>query len=241
MRDTAIHAQSVTKTFGTGPLAFQALKGVDFSMRPGELVMLAGPSGSGKTTLLSILGCVLGASSGKVRLFGEEISSLRESEMPRLRLSYIGFVFQGHNLIASLSAEENVSFQLQLRGWDAAPARKEARRLLERVGLGDKADRTPEELSGGQRQRVAIARAVAGAPPLILADEPTASLDAKSGLSVTEMLRELAREREHTVLVVTHDSRIFHLADRIVHMEDGQIIDAPPASARASVRGREMS
>lgn len=241
MRDRAIHAQSVTKTFGTGPLAFQALKGVDFSVGRGELVMLAGPSGSGKTTLLSILGCVLGATSGKVRLFEEEISSLRESEMPRLRLSYIGFVFQGHNLIASLTAEENVSFQLQLRGWDPAASRKEAARLLERVGLGGKVDRKPEELSGGQRQRVAIARAVAGAPPLILADEPTASLDAKSGLSVTEMLRDLAREREHTVLVVTHDSRIFHLADRIVHMEDGQITDAPPASARAAARGREMS
>ncbi|MBK8256528.1 MAG: ABC transporter ATP-binding protein [Polyangiaceae bacterium] len=221
----AILAKSVTKTFGTGPLAFQALKGVDFHMHEGELVMLAGPSGSGKTTLLSILGCVLGATSGKVTLFGEEITGLPESAMPKLRLSYIGFVFQGHNLISSLTAEENVSFQLQLRGFGLKESRNEALRLLERVGLGDKAERKPEELSGGQRQRVAIARAVAGAPPLILADEPTASLDAKSGLSVTEMLRELAKERGHTVLVVTHDSRIFHLADRLVHMEDGQFVE----------------
>lgn len=232
-QEKAISAKQVTKTFGSGPLAFQALRGVDFEVDRGELVMLAGPSGSGKTTLLSILGCVLSPTSGDVRLFHEQISRLPESDMPRLRLSYIGFVFQGHNLIASLTAAENVAFQLQLRGWETRPSRKEAERLLERVGLLDKADRKPEELSGGQRQRVAIARAVAGDPPLILADEPTASLDAKSGLAATEMLRALAKERHHTVIVVTHDSRIYHLADRLVHLEDGQIVGAPdPASSR---------
>lgn len=224
MMDVAASAKGVTKIFGAGPLAFQALKGVDFEVRRGEFVLLAGPSGSGKTTLLSILGCVLSPSGGRVRLFDEDISTTRESEMPRLRLSYIGFVFQGHNLVASMTAEENVTFQLQLRGWDMRSAKREAARLLERVGLGDKVDRKPEELSGGQRQRVAIARAIAGGPPLILADEPTASLDAKSGLSITEMLKELARERHHTVVVVTHDSRIFHLADRLVHLEDGRIV-----------------
>jgi len=222
--DLAVSAKDVTKTFGKGPLAFQALKGVDIEVGRGEFVLLAGPSGSGKTTLLSILGCVLSASAGKVQLYGEDISTRRESEMPRLRLSYIGFVFQGHNLIGSMTAEENVAFQLQLRGWDARSSKKEAAHLLERVGLGDKIDRKPEELSGGQRQRIAIARAIAGGPPLILADEPTASLDAKSGLSVTEMLKDLARERFHTVVVVTHDSRIFHLADRLVHLEDGRIV-----------------
>lgn len=224
MIELAASAKNVTKTFGTGPLAFQALKGVDFEVRRGEFVLLAGPSGSGKTTLLSILGCVLSPSAGTVRLWGEDISATRESDMPRLRLSYIGFVFQGHNLISSMTAEENVTFQLQLRGWDLRAARRESARLLERVGLGDKIDRKPEELSGGQRQRIAIARAIAGGPPLILADEPTASLDARSGLSVTEMLKELARERHHTVVVVTHDSRIFHLADRLVHLEDGRIV-----------------
>jgi putative ABC transport system ATP-binding protein len=224
MIEMAVSAKTVTKTFGSGPLAFQALKGVDFEVRRGEFVLLAGPSGSGKTTLLSILGCVLSASSGDVQIFGEDISKRRESEMPRLRLSYIGFVFQGHNLIASMTAEENIAFQLQLRGWDRRASKVEAGRLLERVGLGDKLDRKPEDLSGGQRQRIAIARAVAGAPPLILADEPTASLDARSGLSVTEMLKELAKERGHTVVVVTHDSRIFHLADRLVHLEDGRIV-----------------
>jgi putative ABC transport system ATP-binding protein len=225
-RENAVEVRDLVKVFGTGPLAFQALKGVDFHLRPRELVMLAGPSGSGKTTLLSIVGCVLRASGGSVRLFGEEIAGLPESAMPRLRLSYIGFVFQGHNLIASMTAEENIAFQLQLRGWSSGRARKEAGDLLARVGLADKRARKPMELSGGQRQRVAIARAIAGGPPLVLADEPTASLDAESGLLVTEILRELARERGHTVLVVTHDSRIFHLADRIVHIEDGLITDS---------------
>ena len=224
MMELAVSAKGIEKTFGKGPLAFQALKGVDLEVRRGELVMLAGPSGSGKTTLLSILGCVLSASAGDVSIFGEDVSRREEGELPRLRLSYIGFVFQGHNLIASMTAQENIAFQLQLRGWDRRSSRKESERLLDRVGLADKLDRKPEDLSGGQRQRVASARAIAGGPPLILADEPTASLDAKSGLSATEMLRELAKERGHTVIVVTHDSRIFHLADRLVHLEDGRIV-----------------
>ena len=220
---SAIQVQSLTKTFGSGNLAVQVLKGIDFAMNPGEFVMLAGPSGSGKTTLLSILGCVLAPTSGDVQLFGENVAGVPESKLPRLRVSYIGFIFQGHNLVASLTAQENIAFQLQLRGWQRAAAMREAATLLDRVGLGDKLDRKPRDLSGGQRQRVAIARAIAGGPPLILADEPTASLDAQSGLLVTEILRDLARERQHTVLVVTHDSRIFHLADRIVHIDDGRL------------------
>jgi putative ABC transport system ATP-binding protein len=240
MSEPAIEVRSLVKTFGKGNLAVQALKGVDFSMRAGEFVMLAGPSGSGKTTLLSILGCVLAPSSGEVRLFGENVAEVAEPNLPRLRVSFIGFIFQGHNLIASLTAQENIAFNLQLRGWEVDSAMEEAAVLLDRVGLAGKLDRKPSDLSGGQRQRVAIARAIAGAPPLILADEPTASLDAQSGLLVTEILRELARERQHTVLVVTHDSRIFHLADRIVHIEDGRILDAPPTSDAAPSSMRDV-
>jgi putative ABC transport system ATP-binding protein len=221
----AIEARRVRKVFGKGNLAFEALKGVDFAVARGEFVMLAGPSGSGKTTLLSILGCVLSPTEGEVNLLGERVSRLDEAELPRVRTAYIGFIFQGHNLIASLTAEQNITLQLELRGIDTASARKEALDLLGKVGLADKADRKPMDLSGGQRQRVAIARALAGSPPLILADEPTAALDAENGRRVTEILRELARERGHTVVVVTHDNRIFHLADRIVHIEDGLIRD----------------
>jgi putative ABC transport system ATP-binding protein len=222
----AVSAHGVTKVYGTGELAYQALRGVDFEARAGEFVMLAGPSGSGKTTLLSILGCVLTASSGDVRIYGESISGRKERELPDLRLRYIGFIFQGHNLIASLSASDNVALPLRMRGWTRREARAEAERMLGLVGLGDQLDRMPNQLSGGQRQRVAIARALAGSPPLILADEPTASLDAESGLLVTNLLRHLVKELGRTAIVVTHDNRIFHLADRIVYIEDGRIL--PP-------------
>jgi putative ABC transport system ATP-binding protein len=219
----AVEVHAVTKTYGAGPSAFQALKGVDLSVREGELVMLCGPSGSGKTTLLSILGCVLQATSGSVCLFGDDVSNKQESKLPELRLGYVGFIFQGHNLLASMSARENIELVLELRGVARRVARAEAQELLELVGLGSKADNLPADLSAGQRQRVAIARALAGRPPLILADEPTAALDAENGAKVTETLRHLAKKEGHTVLVVTHDSRIFHLADRIVRIEDGLI------------------
>jgi putative ABC transport system ATP-binding protein len=223
MSAAAIDARGVRKVFGTGALAFEALKGVDFKVGYGEFVMLEGPSGSGKTTLLSILGCVLSPTAGEVHLCDERVSRLDETDLPRIRTEYIGFIFQGHNLIASLTAEENVALQLELRGAGRDEALVEARSMLDKVGLGDKHARKPMDLSGGQRQRVAIARALAGKPPVVLADEPTAALDAENGRLVTEILHELARERGHTVVVVTHDNRIFHLADRIVHIEDGLI------------------
>jgi putative ABC transport system ATP-binding protein len=227
MSGLAVDARGVEKVYGKGALAFRALKGVDFSVGHGEFVMFEGPSGSGKTTLLSILGCVLSPTGGDVSLFDERVSTLHESHLPRVRTDYIGFIFQGHNLIASHTAEQNVVLQLELRGWAPRDARVEARALLDKVGLGDKADRKPMDLSGGQRQRVAIARALAGSPPLVLADEPTAALDAENGRLVTEILRDLAKDGGHTVVVVTHDNRIFHLADRIVHIEDGQIREDP--------------
>jgi putative ABC transport system ATP-binding protein len=227
----AIEVRNVTKTYGEGATAFQALRGVDFEAKPGEFVFLSGPSGSGKTTLLSILGCVLNASTGSVNLLGksvfEEGKSPSQALLAKLRLSYIGFIFQAHNLVASLTATENISTILELRGYDTREATDEAHRLLKQVGLLGKERSQPRDLSGGQRQRVAIARALAGSPPIILADEPTAALDAQNGLAVTETLRGLAKERGHTVVVVTHDNRIFHLADRIVHIEDGLILEKP--------------
>ena len=223
----AIELKGLTKTYGTGALAFQALKGIDLTVPEGEFMMLVGPSGSGKTTLLSILGCVLTPTSGEARLFDERINGRRESELPDLRLSYIGFIFQGHNLLPALSLEDNVAFPLELRGKTRGEALKEAREVLSSVGLADKMKRRPEDLSGGQRQRVAIARALAGRPPLILADEPTAALDAETGQQVTQLLKTLSTERGHTVVVVTHDNRIFHYADRTVYIEDGLLVPPP--------------
>jgi putative ABC transport system ATP-binding protein len=185
--------------------------------------MLSGPSGSGKTTLLSILGCVLRPTAGHVVLFGRDVAAADEDALPALRLDLIGFVFQGFNLIASLTASDNIALVLQLRGWQPRAAHGESLKLLAEVGIAEKADSLPRDLSGGQRQRVAIARAIAGHPPLLLADEPTANLDGHTGLQVTEMLKDLARAHGSTVVVVTHDNRITHLADRIVHIEDGQI------------------
>jgi putative ABC transport system ATP-binding protein len=220
----AIEVRGLTKTYGTGALAFRALKGVDMRVEAGEFTMLIGPSGSGKTTLLSILGCVLQPTTGTAFLFGDAIHGRKESELPRLRLEYIGFIFQGHNLMNALTAEENIVVPLELRGFSHRAALAEARETLTAVGLKDKFKKRPEELSGGQRQRVAVARAVAGKPPLILADEPTASLDAESGMQVTQLLKNLCSERGHTVVCVTHDNRIYHLADRKTFIEDGLIV-----------------
>jgi len=227
----AVEARSVRKVFGSGALAFEALKGVDFEVRRGELVMLVGPSGSGKTTLLSILGGVLGASAGDVSLFGYALTGRKDRELPAIRRALIGFVFQGSNLISALTALDNVRTVLETRGYDGKRATREAEELLERVGLADKRWNRPAEMSGGQNQRVAIARAVAGTPPLVLADEPTAALDAQSGLAATQLLHDVCRERGSTVVVVTHDPRIFHLADRIVHIEDGRILPSQGAQS----------
>jgi putative ABC transport system ATP-binding protein len=222
----AIEVRGLKKVYGSGPTAYQALRGVDFCVDAGEFVMLSGPSGSGKTTLLSILGCVLRATSGTVHLLGRDVCGATEAELADVRLSSIGFVFQAHNLLAALPVIDNVKLLLDLRGLSPARARERAVRTLEAVGLGSKLESLPRDLSGGERQRVAIARALAGDPPFVLADEPTAALDAQNGLAVTEVLRSLAKQSHRTVVVVTHDSRIFHLADRIVQIEDGLIQEA---------------
>ncbi len=200
-----------------------ALRGVDLEVPKGERLFLTGPSGSGKTTLLSILGCVLRPTDGAVEVLGHDVRSLDERALSAFRLGSLGFIFQGHNLIASLSARENVRLPLLLQGVPVEEAEARAAEELRRVGLGAKLEARPRDLSGGQKQRIAIARATVGRPPLILADEPTASLDAKSGQEVMELLTEISRERGSTALVVTHDNRIFHFSDRIIAIEDGRI------------------
>lgn len=219
-----ISVRDVTKVYGEGPAQVPALHGVDLQVNRGEVVLLMGPSGSGKTTLLSIMGCILGATSGSVKISGREVTQLSEKELPQIRLQHIGFVFQGFNLFPTLTVGENVELSLDLKGVRGEKARSEARRLLEQVGLAEKYDTFPSDISGGQKQRVAIARALAGSPDLILADEPTAALDSQTGRNVMLMMRELAHKHERAVVVVTHDSRVLEFGDRIVRMEDGRIV-----------------
>ena len=219
----AIEVRSLTKKYDEGATGTMALRGVDLDVQPGELLMLMGPSGSGKTTLLSIMGCILTATSGSVRVAGKEILGLREKELAGLRLEHIGFVFQGFNLFPTLTAGENVELMLDLKKVSQTMAKQRTQELLEQVGLSEKHATFPADLSGGQKQRVAIARALAGDPEIILADEPTAALDSHTGRNVMEMMSELAHKRGRAVVTVTHDSRVLDFADRIVRIEDGAI------------------
>ncbi|MEJ7616195.1 MAG: ABC transporter ATP-binding protein [Pyrinomonadaceae bacterium] len=223
---TAIAVRGLSKTYGQGETATKALQSVDLDVYPGEVLLMMGPSGSGKTTLLSMMGCILRATEGSVRIGerGEEIVGLRERDLPRVRLRYFGFVFQGFNLFPALSAGENVEIALDLKGTRGAEAKRRAAAALDSVGLSHKYDAPPADLSGGQ-QRVAIARAIVGDPEIILADELTAALDSMSGQAVMEMMINLARQRNRAVVIVTHDDRVFKYADRIVHIEDGRIIE----------------
>jgi putative ABC transport system ATP-binding protein len=236
----AIAVRNLTKTYAEGSAGTLALRGIDLDAHAGELLMLMGPSGSGKTTLLSIMGCILTATCGSVRIAGTEVTNLREKELPEIRLQHIGFVFQGFNLFPTLTAGENVELMLDLKGVSAATAKKRAKELLEQVGLGAKCQAFPADLSGGQKQRVAIARALAGDPAIILADEPTAALDSHTGRNVMEMMSDLAHKRGRAVVIVTHDSRVLDFADRIVRIEDGAIArlsEAEPVPAGLLVHG----
>lgn len=221
--ETAIRVRGVAKTYAEGGARVVALEGVDLDVHKGEVLLLMGPSGSGKTTLLSIMGCILRSSAGSVQIAGNEITHLSERELPRVRLRHVGFVFQSFNLFPTLTAEENVEVALELKGVRGAKARTEARDLLAQVHLADKCSTFPADLSGGQKQRVALARALAGGPEILLADEPTAALDSHTGRAVLESLCELAHLRNRAVVIVTHDSRIVDLGDRLVHLEDGRI------------------
>ncbi len=223
-RNTVIRAKGLSKVYREGATELRALQEVDLEVRTGELTLLMGPSGSGKTTLLSILGCILRASEGKLEVLGEDVSLLAESELPRIRRGAIGFVFQGFNLFPALTAAENVALALDVRGVRAGEAKKRGEELLAEVGLAQKARSFPADLSGGQKQRVAIARALAGDPPILLADEPTAALDSTSGRTVIELLQRLARVHGRAEVMVTHDPRVLSFGDRIIHLEDGRIV-----------------
>ena len=216
----AIAVRGVTKTYDNRSFA---LNGADLDVPRGEVMLLKGPSGSGKTTLLSIMGCILRPTAGEVWINGAEVAKLPESKLPDVRLHNIGFIFQGFNLFPALTAAENVALTLNLKGVRGGEAKKKARTLLDQVGLDRKYNAFPADLSGGQKQRVAIARALAGEPKIILADEPTASLDSTSGRSVMELMTNLAHKEDRAVVIVTHDNRIEQYADRTVHISDGRL------------------
>ena len=217
-----IELEGITKTFGMGAAAFQALKGVNLSIMRGDFVAVMGPSGSGKSTTMNILGCLDQPTSGKFRFLGQEVQSLTKDQRSLLRRRYLGFVFQGFNLLARTTALENVELPLLYRGMAKTERKEAAMRSLDRVGLAPWADHTPAELSGGQQQRVAIARALVTDPEVLLADEPTGNLDSERSVEIMEFLAELNRTGI-TILMVTHEPEMAEFAKTIVHFKDGLV------------------
>lgn len=222
MAATTLQVNHVTKRFGAGATEVTAVRDVSLSIAPGEIVLIMGPSGSGKTTLLSMLGALLKPSEGTIALDGTTISALAENRLPDIRLKQFGFIFQDFNLLSALTALENVALVAELAGVKHGAARNRATGILTELGLGARLNFLPEKLSGGEKQRVAIARALVNEPTLIFADEPTANLDSKIGHEIMRLLRNIAREQNRSVIIVSHDQRIKDIADRVLWLEDGQ-------------------
>lgn len=222
--DPVVVIRNLNYAFGQGPLIKPVLVDISLDLYPGEIVILMGPSGSGKTTLLTLIGALRSLHSGSLKFQGREMLGAPERRLIQAR-QQIGFIFQSHNLLDCLTAQENVGMSLKLHKHLSVQERKAGSiAILKAVGLGAQVNDYPANLSGGQKQRVAIARALVSCPKLVLADEPTAALDSKSGRNAVEIMRRLAREEGCTVLLVTHDNRIQDMADRILEMEDGQLI-----------------
>jgi putative ABC transport system ATP-binding protein len=222
---TAIAVQNLHHYFGEDNLRKQVLFDINLEINQGEIVIMTGPSGSGKTTLLSLMGGLRSAQEGSLKILGQEMCGAKKQQLTKIRLN-IGYIFQAHNLMSFLTVKENVRMSLELHDdMLNLDLNAKAIAMLESVGLGDRTEYFPEKLSGGQKQRVAIARALISQPKIVLADEPTAALDKKSGRDVVELMQKLAREQGCTILLVTHDNRILDIADRIVYMEDGRLIN----------------
>ncbi len=235
-REPAVALSGLSHWYGTGDTRRQVLFDLSLVIPQGEVVFLMGPSGCGKTTVLTLVGGLRSVQQGSVRVVGRELAGANEAGLIANRRN-CGFIFQAHNLHRSLTALENVRMGLEAQGRGLPPdADERCRRMLAVVGLEDHAAKRQDQLSGGQRQRVAIARALVAEPPLILADEPTAALDRQTGHDVVALMRRVARNRGMTVLMVTHDNRVFDLADRILEMEDGRIVGCRPADSAVAVR-----
>lgn len=219
-----ISVHNLNHYFGETNLRKQVLFDVNLEIAPGEIVIMTGPSGSGKTTLLTLMGGLRSAQEGSLKILDQEIVGASKQKLLKIRRN-IGYIFQAHNLMTFLTAQQNVRMSLELHDEiSTQDLDKKAAEILEHVGLGDRLNYYPENLSGGQKQRVAIARALVSRPKIVLADEPTAALDKKSGRDVVEMMQALAKEQHCTILIVTHDNRILDVADRIVYMEDGRLV-----------------
>jgi len=228
-----IRAAGIEKSYRAGGHVTPVLRGVDLAVAPGECLFLVGPSGSGKSTLLSILGCILTADAGELEILGCNVGRFTPREQARFRREKIGFVFQRFHLFEALTAAENVRVPFDLLGWPKPPSKTRVNELLELVGLAECANSRIAHLSQGQRQRVAFARALAGHPELLLADEPTSSLDAEAGLSAMRALRAMCRDLGLAVVVVTHDARIHAMADRVLRLADGRIAGQAPSVPEA--------
>jgi putative ABC transport system ATP-binding protein len=215
----------VRKTYQQGNQEIPALESVSLNVESGEFVALAGPSGSGKTTLLNIIGGLDRADSGKIMVDNRSLDNMSRSQLANLRLQKIGFVFQAYNLIPVLSAAENVEFVMLLQGISASKRRQKAKLILDDVGLAGKYDRRPAELSGGQQQRVAVARAIVSDPTIVLADEPTANLDSKTGQRLLEMMKQMNDQKNITFIFSTHDQMVMNYAHRLVLIHDGRIVE----------------
>jgi putative ABC transport system ATP-binding protein len=241
-----LQMRSVTKEFEIGDRTVRALDAVDFEVEEREVVALLGPSGSGKTTLLTIAGALQRPTSGTVEIAGERIERMSETELSRVRRAKVGFIFQSYNLLAALTALENVQYMLELKGYRGKHARDRAMGLLDMLGLGHRASQLPKRLSGGEQQRVAVARAFAAGGELILADEPTANLDNTRAVELAGLLRALSRDFGTPLVMVTHDSRASQVADRLLWLQDGRLrsvsgeeaaeLASPAAPGAATVR-----
>lgn len=223
MEETILEVKNLIKIYGEKETEVRAVDSVSFNVKQGEVILIMGPSGSGKTTLLTMIGALLKPTSGNVFINSEDVVLLSEKKLPKFRRQNIGFIFQNFSLLESLTAKENVEVAFRLSGESKREAGEKAEAILDNLGLKERLNYLPSKLSGGEKQRVAIARALAFQPTLILADEPTANLDSKSGHKVLEILRDIAKQQKKTVIIVSHDMRIMDIADRVLWLEDGKM------------------
>lgn len=229
----AVRVRGIVKSFGSGDTKVTVLKGIDLDIYLGELLLLVGESGGGKTTLLSVIAGILDIDEGNLDVLGVPLAELPAGKRTHFRGQTMGFIYQQFNLLPSLTAAENVAVPLLIQGIGRGKAVPRARAMLERVGLGDRTEFLPKNLSGGQQQRVAIARALVNEPRVLICDEPTAMLDGPNGQKIMELLREVGRSPDRTVIVVTHDSRIFRFGDRMAELTDGRIVGIHPIQKEA--------